>query len=620
MKSWLYRLKESIGRRIRDMPTTQPEYHIYDLIWSIPREYGGMTSAMLYRCWQFRRYGVGRTLTILTLQVGLDVKWAEKHIQEQWRVPKSVRVKNIWDDLREASDASLSELSGNKLQTLSVAERRPGYKKTKPYLHEFSNEAGKVIRREHLRKDGTLLLLVGVDGNESSVTLYDSKGVAIKHWETIQDLYLAWLDWVIDRRPAVLINEHRNISKFLYFATMKGVRTCQVVHGAHQKSTQTPFGELNSRANMVRNLANFDLVSLLTEWQRQDLLALGVGANNLRIMPNTTKQAVISKTETALSRTPKKGVVIARLSSNKQINHALQALARLQNGSPSDLHIYGDGDQRALLEALCTNLALNKHVTFKGHVPGAQEALTDYSFLLFTSQAEGQGLVLLEAMARGCIPISYDMRYGPRDVITHGVDGFLVPPDDIDALAATIRYFIDMPEEKRLTMRRAAIKRAEYFYPENNMRRWRTALNELMHQPSRKRTQYGKGLKAVADNVEVEAGHCTITGRIVGQYEDMTLPGKLVVCTRKKASFLKLETEFEALSDTEKRFTASFELAHMPLRKVDYLDFYIQPIGALWVDKKRIVHALAHGSIQYAQGKVYATQYGNLSMDCRESI
>ena len=44
-----------------------------------------------------------------------------------------------------------------------------------------------------------------------------------------------------------------------------------------------------------------------------------------------------------------------------------------------------------------------------------------------TSSFEGYPLSTLESMSRGCPVVSYDIKYGPREQITDGVDGFLVP-------------------------------------------------------------------------------------------------------------------------------------------------------------------------------------------------
>lgn len=580
-----------------------------------------MTSAMLHRCWQFHHFGVGKSLTILTLQIDLNVSWAQKHIEERWGIPRKVRVRNIWADLRAASDAELLKLSGDKPESFTLVDTTScnlSCTRTWSYTREYSNSAGKVFCREHFRADSSPLCVVGVEGDRGIALLFDSTGKPIKQYRSTQDLYLAWLDWVIEQRPAVLINEHRNISQFIYRLNIPGVKLCQVVHGAHQRDVHTPYGELNSRANMVCNIEHFDLVSVLTEWQRQDLLALGAESKNLRVMPNATKQVDISERDLATPRCAGKGVVIGRLTAGKQVSHSLRALARLRVGPVVQLDIYGDGEERENLEALSAELGLKGEAVFKGHVPNAQEALIEYSFLLFTSRQEGQGLVLLESMARGCVPISYDIRYGPRDVITHGVDGFLVPMGDIDALVATVQHFLDMSEEARLAMRRAAIKRAADFSPENNMRRWRSALDEVMGQPKRERVRYEGSLRAIADEVLVQDGRCSLRGRLYGELADIARPAKVVVCTRNKSTFLKLETDNEIISDTEKAFTASFELDHIPLRKGDFLDFHIKPLGAFWNDKVRIRSALEFESKQYPDCRVYTTKYGNLSLDCRE--
>ena len=55
------------------------------------------------------------------------------------------------------------------------------------------------------------------------------------------------------------------------------------------------------------------------------------------------------------------------------------------------------------------------------------------SFSLLTSSAEGLPGVLIESMGRGCIPISYDLPYGPSDIITHGVDEAVTLADRIAA-------------------------------------------------------------------------------------------------------------------------------------------------------------------------------------------
>ena len=48
----------------------------------------------------------------------------------------------------------------------------------------------------------------------------------------------------------------------------------------------------------------------------------------------------------------------------------------------------------------------------------------------------------MESMGAGCVPIVYDITYGPRDLIQQGVNGFITPRGDVDGLADQIEEFL----------------------------------------------------------------------------------------------------------------------------------------------------------------------------------
>ncbi|NLA09820.1 MAG: glycosyltransferase family 4 protein, partial [Microbacteriaceae bacterium] len=72
-----------------------------------------------------------------------------------------------------------------------------------------------------------------------------------------------------------------------------------------------------------------------------------------------------------------------------------------------------------------------------GHVTEASDELDDAALLLLTTAFEGQGLVVVEALSHGCPVISYDVGYGPHDMLAGG-GGALVPSGDVGALTAAL--------------------------------------------------------------------------------------------------------------------------------------------------------------------------------------
>lgn len=134
-------------------------------------------------------------------------------------------------------------------------------------------------------------------------------------------------------------------------------------------------------------------------------------------------------------------VFLGRLDPVKRVQDLLAALPLLRARGEFAVHLYGDGADRARLERLVPP-GLASHVTFHGAVASAREALQGAEVLVLPSEAEGFGLVLVEAMAAG-VPVVASRAPGIVDVVEHGKTGLLFPVGDSAALARCVLRLAD---------------------------------------------------------------------------------------------------------------------------------------------------------------------------------
>lgn len=134
------------------------------------------------------------------------------------------------------------------------------------------------------------------------------------------------------------------------------------------------------------------------------------------------------------------------------------------------LTIYGSGDRKEFQEQVI-RLGLEKNCVLNGATSNINEKYSESSILAFSSRFEGFGMVLLEAMSCGLPCVSFACPCGPKDIITDGKNGYLVEPNNIEALAERICHLIEN-EELRKEMGKEARKRAEDFTEEKIMKQW----------------------------------------------------------------------------------------------------------------------------------------------------
>lgn len=216
----------------------------------------------------------------------------------------------------------------------------------------------------------------------------------------------------------------------------------------------------------------YDRVVTLTEWDKRENWK---SCRNVAVMPNP----VSFKSLQSSPLTAKRIISVGRLTAQKQFHSLLRSFSFVHRRHPDwVLEIVGDGELRDSIQKQIAAMNLEDCVEMTGRTCEVDTRLLVSSIFALSSEFEGFGLVILEAMECGVPVVSYDCRYGPSDIITDGEDGCLVPVNEEVALAEKICSLVEN-EELRHEMGKKAKARAKQYYPEVLAQRWMQLFNDF---------------------------------------------------------------------------------------------------------------------------------------------
>ena len=222
------------------------------------------------------------------------------------------------------------------------------------------------------------------------------------------------------------------------------------------------------KVQMLVSLTEGDAI----EW-RKLLPCVEVIPNIVHLNENGRKSNCLSKSV----------VFVGRYSRQKDISTLIRVWELVHQQYPDwRLDIYGGyGEQKNHLHTKI--LQMNANIVEHEPTSNIFDAYLSSSLLLLTSIYEPFGLVIPEAMSCGLPVVAFDCPYGPSDLITEGVDGYLIKKGNISDFVAKVCLLLN-DQELRCKMGESAILSSQRYSAKRIMPKWMTLFNSLINKGS----------------------------------------------------------------------------------------------------------------------------------------
>lgn len=179
----------------------------------------------------------------------------------------------------------------------------------------------------------------------------------------------------------------------------------------------------------------------------------------------------------------KKNVIISagRIVKEKQFDHLVDIWSRIASKNPIwEVHIYGDGHFEELNKKIRERKIEESFKIFPGTAE-IKSKMQEAKIFVLVSKSEAFPMVLLEAMQAELAIVSYDSPHGPKNIVTDGKDGFIVPLNDKVAFAEKLDLLINDSElrSKFVTNQKDKL---ELFSKDTVMEKWKELIFSVIRK------------------------------------------------------------------------------------------------------------------------------------------
>ncbi|OHV12050.1 glycosyltransferase family 4 protein [Kushneria phosphatilytica] len=170
----------------------------------------------------------------------------------------------------------------------------------------------------------------------------------------------------------------------------------------------------------------------------------------------------------------KKALAVGRLTAQKGFDLLIPAWKAFAEHHPDwKVVIVGEGEDRPMLEKMILESGLQDSCVLNGQSQDIESFYREADLMLMSSRFEGLPMSLIEAQSFALPIVSFDCETGPREIVTHGQDGYLVPVSDTKGFAEAISKVVDEPATYA-SMSEEASRNALRFDQERIVEQWQS--------------------------------------------------------------------------------------------------------------------------------------------------
>ena len=298
------------------------------------------------------------------------------------------------------------------------------------------------------------------------------------------------IDYCNREKIEIIVDHHGGLSCNLIYIKLKkklpNVKFVRYLHGCFDNYSFGNDGNFIKRfvvkKVMQKALHVSDLIIFISNAVKESFFNnFNIENDKCRIIYNGIGENFYERNNNTIKKCTNNVVFVGRLAREKGVNVLIDAFNIIkQKGIDSTLTIVGDGEEKNELIEKVSNYGLGNNVIFTGRQSDVIQYLDNADIFVYPSICEeGFGISVVEAMARGCIPIVFN-KGGLPEIIKNEENGFIVNDVTAESLADEILKVINLNNKDEI--RKNAIETAKEFSIDNTIKNQKNIYEKLANE------------------------------------------------------------------------------------------------------------------------------------------